>query len=500
MLAVLAATPAAAKPCPVMERLSRMPAASRRLSDKDSARAAQPRPDKSSAVHGATPADAFAGMNKVLLADAVRTAPCESFDHPSLNSVASVLYKLREADLDAGYKGKKDRRALHFESFDYKETLWKAEEHAATTLASHAPGSLNYNATRDGKCAEAVMWYIHHLSEGERERLAQIEAFALPLMPHDVSPVKARAHEYDQQIGCTSCHVAVHVPGTPPITPIPDKNSTEPQYPVTCPIDSSTGKPKVWYNRTKRCDWDYVPFCSPCEGVGGMTWGNNDDEWNPMPCEVVMQPDDIPAENLTSPLWPKNFTVYEYAHLTFPGRDPCDVSFRNSTYNLLFQTAEDGSPTYHTIGLTGPSGPSPFPGKSWGLPNGNFYTTVDVAGRSTFCTCLGQVDPVVDNALTGPLSWDFNKGAKLVGRERVVPEYYDGRSVVADHWVKGPHHFWIEVATNLMIREWQPFNGLQTYLNWNVSAPDPNLMAVESICYSGLLHVNISCKFPAPNQ
>jgi hypothetical protein len=35
--------------------------------------------------------------------------------------------------------------------------------------------------------------------------------------------------------------------------------------------------------------------------------------------------------------------------------------------------------------------------------------------------------------------------------------------MVADHWVKGPHHFWIEVETNRMVREWQPFNGLQTF-------------------------------------
>ena len=128
-------------------------------------------------------------------------------------------------------------------------------------------------------------------------------------------------------------------------------------------------------------------------------------------------------------------------------------------------------------------------GKSWALPNGNFYTTVDVGGKSTFCTCLGPgarsrrtrarlsprfptrtlsfvhpwdwaVDPTRSNTLTGPLRYDFNDGAKLVGRERVRPEYY-AEAVVADHWVKGPHHFWIEVSTNLMLREWQPFNGLQ---------------------------------------
>jgi hypothetical protein len=347
-----------------------------------------------------------------------------------------VLHSLRKPELDDGYRTKRDRRSLHFATLGYKEVLWKAEAKAAATAASYAPGSPNYNATRDGKCAEAVMWYTHHLAEEDRARLAQVEAFVLPLLPLELAPAHSRSHEYDQQIGCTSCHVAVHIPGTPPITPIPEKNSTAPQYPVTCPTDAKTGLPKVWYNRTKRCDWDYEPFCRPCEGVGGMTWGPNEGDWNPMPCEVVMEPGDIPPDNLTSPLWPHNFTVEEKASLTFPGRDPCNVKFRNSTYTLYFETTAEG-PIYHTVGHTGPSGPSPFPGKSWALPNGNFYTTVDAGGHSTFCTCLGPVDPVVDNAITGPLSWDFNRGAKLVGRERVQPEYFD-RAIVADHWVKGP--------------------------------------------------------------
>ena len=111
--------------------------------------------------------------------------------------------------------------------------------------------------------------------------------------------------------------------------------------------------------------------------------------------------------------------------------------------------------------------------------------------------CLGPVDPVVNNSFTGPLRYNFNEGAKLVGRESVIPEYV-GHAVVADHWVKGPHHFWIEVSTNRMIREMQPFNGLQTYLNWNLTVPDPSIMQVEKICLKGLLHVNISCKLPAP--
>jgi hypothetical protein len=167
-----------------------------------------------------------------------------------------------------------------------------------------------------------------------------------------------------------------------------------------------------------------------------------------MPCEALASPADIPAGNLTSPVWPKSFSVDEYATLTFPGRDPCAVEWHNGTYTLHFATDEEGNPTYHSVGHTGYSGPSPVPGKSWALPNGNFYNTIDVAGASAFCICLSTKDPVVDNAVTGPLAYNFNKDAKLIGREKIRPEHFD-HDIVADHWVKGPHQCVVVLSTQL---------------------------------------------------
>jgi hypothetical protein len=313
-------------------------------------------------------------------------------------------------------------------------------------------------------------------------------------MPEKVAPAHLHSHEYQRQITCTDCHVRIQNPSKPPIvTPAPRPAGSGPQFQEDC---SQQDKP-VFYNRQKRCDWDYEPFCEPCEGVGGITWGSGEHEWNAMPCEPLMRPEEIPQDNLTSPLWPKAFTVQEYADLTFPGRDPCVVDFRNSTYTLRFKTTDEG-PVYHTTGHTGPSGPSPFPGSSWALPNGNFYNTVDVAETGIFCICLGPDDPTVENALNGPLSYDFLRDAVLIGRERIVPEYLN-TPLVADHWVKGPHHFWFDVATNLMVREWQPFNGHQIYYDWDLNEPEPELIDLPEKCYKGLLHANISCTAPPPS-
>ena len=58
--------------------------------------------------------------------------------------------------------------------------------------------------------------------------------------------------------------------------------------------------------------------------------GGGEHDWNPMPCAPLLTPDEIPEGNLTSPLWPRSFSVDEMASLTFPGRDPCKIDFRHA--------------------------------------------------------------------------------------------------------------------------------------------------------------------------
>eukprot|EP00756_Hemistasia_phaeocysticola_P041977 Hpha_TRINITY_DN16944_c1_g1::TRINITY_DN16944_c1_g1_i4::g.54036::m.54036 len=472
------------------------------LSEGDLTRAKTPRPAAGSHVQGATPSEAFAKMNAVLRGGRARTRRCEEWSHEGLNAVASTLYARRTPQLEEIYAGRKDKRALHFGSLAYKTALWEREAAAATAHPAAGPGTALWNATRDGKCAEAVMWWTHHLSDSTRETLSAQPDFVLPEMPKEVAPKGIGSHEYVRQISCVDCHVPVHIPGTPLTPPVsPPRNYSGPQFRETCPAGDN-GKPVVWYDRTKRCDWDYEPFCQPCEGRGGLLWGNGEGEYNPMQCEVVATPEQVPEANRTSPLWPKDFTVDEYAMLTFPAgvcdRDcPCNgIKFKNSTYTLRFATTPEG-PVYHTTGHTGPSGPSPLPGSSWGLPNGNFYTTVDILGGHVFCLCIGTTCPTggcANNTIVGPLRYNFNDHALFIGREKIVPEYLN-KEVVTDHWVSGPHHFWMDVATGLMVREWQPFNGMNIYYNWRIGAPD---VSVPKLCYTGLLHHNISCPAPAP--
>jgi len=89
-------------------------------------------------------------------------------------------------------------------------------------------------------------------------------------------------------------------------------------------------------------------------------------------------------------------------------------------------------------------------------------------------------------------------GVMICGREYIGLEGLN-KIVLADHWTKGPHHFWVDVKTNLMVRGWQPFNGLNVYYDWNMTAPNPSLFTVDKSCYSGPLHKNISCVAPYPD-
>lgn len=465
----------------------------------DLIRAYQPRPLPDSHVSGTNGKNIFSLMNLHLAAQPVETVPCEELDHESLNNISRKMFPLLDQRFHNIYSKRNDRRALHFDNLEYKEILWKQEEQMVLMdPKTYGPRSFAYNMTRDGKCAELVMWWVHHLPKSTKSILNSVLGFKLPLMPRD-GPVKTneRVGEYIYQVTCDSCHsnVTSHSNITTDNHPVRLKNTTK------CPIDSKTGLPTVWYEpvaavgqRKKRCDWDYDPPCQMCESVGGIIWGDQEHELAFTSCTPLQKPSDIPQDNLTSPIWPLGFTVDEWAILIaqideggqFPGADPCAPhTFTNNTE--LFNYNEAVGMRYHTKSGIQTS-------DIWHGVDGNMYIKIDGA----FCICI-TVRPNGDKSkkYSGPLVHDFAKDAVLIGREKIGVEILN-KEVIADHWNKGPHHFWIEVETNQMIRAWQPFNGLQIYSNWNYTMPPQENFKVDKSCYTGLLHKNISCIAPPP--
>jgi len=469
----------------------------------DLKRAYQPRPLPDSHVIAADGKSIFSAMNNYLTAQSVQTMACEEFDHDLLNSVARQLFPFHDERLNNIYRGRNDRRQLHFSDMKYKEALWKEEEKMSKFYPiTHGIGSSQYNMTRDGKCAELVMWWVHHLPISSKNFLNTMKEFKLPLLPNgeSVQP-KDQSKEYSYQVSCTSCHSVSKSNDR-------NKNRSQTHYPrniTKCPVDPKTKLPAVWYEpvaaagtRQKRCDWDYDPPCQMCEGIGGIIWGDQEHELTYTSCTPLLKPADIPKDNLTSPLWPTQFTVNEGAIIIaqineggqFPGADPCAPHiYTNHTEVLYFDSVHD----VMRYKLAAPQSKSVS--DTWHLGNGNMFIKIDNA----FCICVS----VYENGNTtkkpmGPLTHDFGKDAILIGREKIGVEYIN-KEVVADHYNKGPHHFWVDVETNQWIRAWQPFNGLNVYATWNFTAPDPSFFKVAPSCYTGPLHKNISCVSPPPH-
>eukprot|EP01065_Artemidia_motanka_P038133 TRINITY_DN469_c0_g1_i3.p2 TRINITY_DN469_c0_g1~~TRINITY_DN469_c0_g1_i3.p2 ORF type:complete len:525 (+),score=225.63 TRINITY_DN469_c0_g1_i3:76-1650(+) len=459
------------------------------LTSADLRRAWQQRPYSDSHVSGATHADAFVKMNRHLRAQRHVSSPCEEWRHESLNELSRRLYGLRNGRLGHAYASRNDKRAMHFDSLDYKEQLWSEEQRQAA-------GSEEYNVTRDGKCAEAVMWWTHHLPAATRQRLASEPGFVLPLMPAR-GPVESVNKEYIFQIQCSTCHTQKQsVAAAEPL-------AARKQFPMLgnttkCPIDPKTGLPTVFYNRTKRCDWDFDPPCEPCEGIGGYIWGSQAEDIVYTTCKKVAKAEDIPADNITSPLWPKQFTAMAFNNQIdqrdeggpFPGADACDTS---KTYELQYSqyySFDDSLPIAAIQQLSNfkapPMGKNAGANVSiniWHLPSTNmFIETINPATNSTLlCQCVG-VFPNGNHSANplGPLHANFAKDAVLIGREKIGLEASETTSpptsgiateVVADHWILGPHHFWVDVASNQMVRGWQPFNALQVFYNWGATPP-----------------------------
>ena len=86
------------------------------------------------------------------------------------------------------------------------------------------------------------------------------------------------------------------------------------------------------WDRARRCDQqDYDPPCGPCEGIGGIPWGSDNDQIDLTTCSVVSGPDEV--EDPLRPVWGTQWTLpiaYEiligkktdpFCFTSFPGAD-----------------------------------------------------------------------------------------------------------------------------------------------------------------------------------
>jgi len=164
----------------------------------------------------------FGEMSSVLngwINASVQTAsPCSFWKVEEIQQLQALLYLARESQLDTIYHASSDNRRLRHDTLKDLESNWRS----LNELANGNPDKRMQQIRRDGHCHEAVMWYVHHLSQEMKELLGGA-GVPLPLLSPShhgggacqdpLTPEYQRICDaYMEQVTCASCHSNV-LPG-----------------------------------------------------------------------------------------------------------------------------------------------------------------------------------------------------------------------------------------------------------------------------------------------
>eukprot|EP01060_Flectonema_neradi_P001673 TRINITY_DN1100_c0_g1_i2.p1 TRINITY_DN1100_c0_g1~~TRINITY_DN1100_c0_g1_i2.p1 ORF type:complete len:391 (+),score=99.68 TRINITY_DN1100_c0_g1_i2:128-1300(+) len=206
------------------------------LSQEDLTRAFSAKPGSNSALAADTPSSVFPTINNYLNKNVKELGgslvPCEELTHTQIDEIANKVQMKSVPALMDIYKKRNDNRA--FVSFEGTD---ESDLH-----------SERYNMTRDGKCAQAVMMWAHHIPYEARAALIG-EGMRVPLMPK--TPQTAHQNPtplYSKLVSCGSCHYTAGAPG-----PFTDKafprwggNETTTQYSVKVNMTDASHTPPKW--------------------------------------------------------------------------------------------------------------------------------------------------------------------------------------------------------------------------------------------------------------
>jgi hypothetical protein len=250
------------------------------------------------------------------------------------------------------------------------------------------------------------------------------------------------------------------------------------------------GNPHDW-DRKRRCDHtDYSPKCGACEGIGGIVRSDKKDDIDIVPCKIEA---DTPSPK--RPIWGDPFTELA-SHEILIGKktDPaCFQAFpsNDSTATNCYKPQEvqiwSEMKNKKALILKANQG-----GNAWGLV-GNVSSVIYHQGQNmwivnhlplwvtqTICTVPKQGGDQSQPAVNA-VQYNWVDNLFFVSTETLDVEYGVG-AMKLDHWAFGPHHAWTDPATGLIVRMWQPFNGLQIFTpgNWKTEiTPDGQAYLAE---------------------
>lgn len=232
-------------------------------------------------------------------------------------------------------------------------------------------------------------------------------------------------------------------------------------------LSQSDGNPHKW-DRSRRCDnEDYSPPCGLCEGIGGIATSDAVSDIKLTSCTPIAPAENVDKSTITEPFLPDVFTNFGFYEVligmktnplcvgAFPGPDSLGDHCYTAQEGVFhydwnnFQLRID----YNVQGFLKNSTLTTFHTK------GDMWILNEYYSAFKQCICI---DPGRRYNITiYPVNPKFMKeNSRYIGREKLGIEYLWEERVV-DHWIKGPHHIWVDVATGNIIRMWQPWNGLE---------------------------------------
>eukprot|EP00746_Dinoflagellata_sp_MGD_P128562 gnl/MRDRNA2_/MRDRNA2_62905_c0_seq1.p1 gnl/MRDRNA2_/MRDRNA2_62905_c0~~gnl/MRDRNA2_/MRDRNA2_62905_c0_seq1.p1 ORF type:complete len:553 (-),score=111.28 gnl/MRDRNA2_/MRDRNA2_62905_c0_seq1:195-1853(-) len=447
------------------------------------------------------------------------TRPCEHWSTMELQHFMATIGEHRSEELQSIYRKTSDRRDIKADSLEDHKAQW-TKLNRITTNHPHL-----YAPLQDAHCREAVMWWVHHLSEAKKGWF-RAQNVTVPLLPESEKKQCGQGEGSDEdqvcvhineKNSCDWCHStqAAHDAGVPG-TAVPDalKKTTGPD----------DGNPKGW-DIHRRCDQDQMPRCQLCQGIGGRAWSDKNEDIDLTPCEIVKNASDVDMSTVAPPLYPKTFTVKRkdgkqggYSDTLIGWKtDPFCFGFfpQNDSIKPLCYRSEDSLVKYYDI--TKEAERIDYTVKNNGVFGdfGNITSTILMVQDTMWimnhlwvvdqCICA---NPSGNHCETPPCKsyvhrWDTFKTAQYLGRENIGVEWIQnhgtGKSskmMELDHFILWSHHVWTDPVSKRLVRAWKPFNGLQVYDPdaWVENVEDPSVFeAPPAKCKKGGAPVRINC-------
>jgi len=357
-------------------------------------------------------------------------------------------------------------------------------------LEAHWEGLQNKGAdpdvrVRDGHCHEAVMWYVHHLSEDGQAAFQSNASLALPLLPladHTARADGSAAHTaYSSSVTCQKCHVGgidnLGVPEAKPETDLAMKRRCYTNY-------------KDLFNIT----------CGPCDGIAGIYWGDGDKDFSPPNCVVVAQPNEVPEEKRVKAALPRQFKVHvqgsdRMGRTTNPFPKSNIISkIYGQIHGTWWMDHEPNASLamlrhdtyYGDVHIKGQHIPGIEPFVSEIHSQTGMQKSKNISGPMVSlisglpswlpggCTCIPDPVGVPDIAAawaTGLANMEY------MGRIKLDPIEYLNKTVVLDHWAYWFFHIFMDTDPNseffgkAPIRLGSAYAGFAVYSNWEIGPP-----------------------------